>query len=96
MAYQISYRQIDLAFPSSWVEKGKGLLYGVLILTVLNLLRLPILYIVGANGSLALFEFFHVQGGFIVFIGITVFIWCYWIIKVLNNRKLTQETIPVS
>lgn len=81
-----------LAFPSTWKEKWKGLLYGVGILTVLNILRLPMLYFVGANGSEAFFEFLHVQGGFVIFISITMLLWGYWVISVLNQRKL--DAIP--
>ncbi|MEZ4955354.1 MAG: archaeosortase/exosortase family protein [Saprospiraceae bacterium] len=76
-----------LAFPSTWKEKWKGLLYGGSILTVLNILRLPMLYFAGAKGSQALFDFLHVQGGFVIFISITMFIWGYWVIQVLNHRK---------
>ena len=80
-----------LAFPSSWKEKWKGLLYGVSLLTVLNILRLPILYFAGAKGSQALFDFLHVQGGFIIFISITMLIWGYWVIQVLNQRKVAAS-----
>ena len=80
-----------LAFPSTWKEKWKGLLYGVGILTVLNILRLPMLYFAGAKGSTALFDFLHVQGGFVIFISITMLIWGYWVIQVLNQRKLVAE-----
>ena len=76
-----------LAFPSSWREKSKGLLYGVAFLTVLNIMRLPVLYFAGAKGSMALFDFLHVQGGFVIFISITMLIWGYWVIQVLNQRK---------
>ncbi len=76
-----------LAFPSSWPEKGRGLLYGVGVLTILNILRLPMLYFAGAKGSQALFELLHVQGGFVIFISITMLIWGYWVIKVLNQRR---------
>jgi exosortase/archaeosortase family protein len=79
-----------LAFPSTWKEKWKGLLYGGSILTVLNILRLPILYFAGAKGSQALFDFLHVQGGFVIFISITMLIWGYWVIQVLNQRKMAS------
>ncbi len=80
-----------LAFPSTWREKGRGLLFGLAILTVLNILRLPALYFAGAKGSTELFDLLHVQGGFVIFISITMLIWGYWVIKVLNQRKMVND-----
>ncbi|MEO1259152.1 MAG: archaeosortase/exosortase family protein [Bacteroidota bacterium] len=84
-----------LAFPSSWKEKWNGLLYGVGILTILNILRLPMLYFAGAKGSRALFDFLHIQGGFVIFISITMLLWGYWVIQVLNQRKLANEKLKI-
>ncbi len=84
-----------LAFPSTWPEKWKGLLYGVGILTVMNILRLPMLYFAGAKGSRSLFDLLHVQGGFVIFISITMLIWGYWVIRVLNQRK-TMNNHPLA
>ena len=84
-----------LAFPSTWKEKWKGLLYGVGTLTILNILRLPMLYFAGAKGSTALFDFLHVQGGFVIFISITMLLWGYWVIQVLNQRKLANEKLRI-
>lgn len=76
-----------LAFPSSWKEKSKGLLWGVLIIGILNILRIPILYWAGSRISKELFDFIHVQGGFILFVTISIGIWAYWIMSILNDRS---------
>lgn len=81
-----------IAFPSTWAEKWKGLGVGLAILTVLNVLRLPVLYWAGAKVSQELFDFLHVQGGFILFISISILIWGLWIIRILNERKQKLTT----
>lgn len=67
-----------LAFPASWSARLKGILAGGALLAVLNLLRFPALYFAGASGSMELFDFLHIQGGFIIFVTITIVIWLYW------------------
>lgn len=82
-----------LAFPSTWHEKKQGLVKGILVLTILNILRLPVLYFAGAKVSKSVFDFLHIQGGFILFISISMFIWGKWIIDILNQRNQNQPPI---
>lgn len=73
-----------LIFPASARQKGKGLLWGISTLVVLNLLRIAALYLIGINFSKQVFELFHIQGGFILFTMISVlllFTWMNWVMK---------------
>jgi len=76
-----------IAFPSTWKEKWKGLGVGLTVLTILNILRFPILYWAGSKVSEELFDFLHIQGGFILFISISILMWGLWIIRIENERK---------
>ena len=76
-----------LAFPSNWKEKFKGLFWGVSIIALLNILRIPLLYWAGSRISTELFDLIHVQGGFIFFVSVTILIWAYWIINLINQRQ---------
>lgn len=70
-----------LIFPASRQQKTTGLLWGVGVLAVLNLLRIALLFWVGVNFSKTVFEIMHVQGGFIIFTMISVsllFTWMNW------------------
>lgn len=72
-----------LIFPASRKKKITGLLWGVGVLAVLNLLRIAGLFLAGLYFSKPVFEILHVQGGFIVFTMISVmllFIWMNWVI----------------
>ena len=68
-----------LAFPTKWIYKLKGLAVGVSLIAFLNVLRFPLLYFTGMRGYNELFDFLHIQGGFIIFIGISLVIWVAWI-----------------
>ena len=80
-----------LAFPSLWTSKFKGLGFGILALAVLNMLRYPVLYYAGAFGSANLFDFLHIQGGFIIFVSITIIIWGIWANWAMQAEKAALE-----
>lgn len=65
-------------FPVAFRYKAPGMLWGVLLLFALNLLRIAGLYLAGLHFSEAVFEFLHIQGGFIVFTMISVLLWFIW------------------
>lgn len=71
-----------LIFPASRKQKITGLMWGVGVLAVLNLLRIAGLFLAGVYFSRPVFEILHVQGGFIVFTMISVlllFSWMNWV-----------------
>ena len=81
-----------LIFPISFRLKIPGLLVGVLLLLLLNLLRIAGLYMAGFHFSQAVFDILHIQGGFIIFTMISVlfwFIWMNWSLKQLQKTTAT-------
>lgn len=71
-----------IAFPFvAWKKKLKGLFYGVLVLTTLNLFRIAGLYIAGVHWKNG-FEFLHLHGGVIIFTLIAILMWLVWIAQV--------------
>lgn len=71
-----------LIFPASRQQKVTGLIWGVGVLAVLNLLRIAGLYLAGIYFSKTVFEILHIQGGFIIFTMISVlllFTWMNWV-----------------
>ncbi len=76
-----------LAFPAFWSSRAMGIVVGVLIISALNLLRLPALFFTGLNGSMNLFDFLHIQGGFVVFVVISIIIWYIWAVWAMNKEK---------
>ena len=73
-----------LIFPATKRQKVKGLLWGIGILLLLNIVRIAGLFVIGLNFSKQVFDIMHVQGGFIVFTLISVlilFTWMNWVIQ---------------
>lgn len=71
-----------LIFPATRRQKATGLLWGVGILFLLNLVRIAGLYLTGLYFSKIVFDLLHVQGGFIIFTMISVlllFTWMNWV-----------------
>lgn len=60
-AYEmIIFAAAVLAFPTGWMKKGLGLLLGLPLLYVINILRMLLLAWVQAHGSPGLFDFMHI------------------------------------
>ncbi len=60
-AYEmIIFAAAVLAFPTGWKEKGLGLLLGLPLLYVINILRMLLLAYIQAQGSPGLFNFMHI------------------------------------
>ncbi len=81
-----------LVFPLSFRLKWPGLLIGLGILFVVNIIRLIVLYLVGVNMSEAAFEFMHLHGGLILFTIISISIWLLWIDWAFRKQKETNAT----
>ena len=67
-----------MIFPTPFQLKVPGLLWGLGLLSVLNLLRIAGLYMAGFHFSEATFDILHIQGGFIIFTMISVLLWFTW------------------
>ena len=67
-----------IAFPSSWKMKFKGIIQGYLLIFMLNLIRILVLFALGVNGQMRLFNLVHTYvAQFIVIVCVMVF-WVYW------------------
>jgi archaeosortase B (VPXXXP-CTERM-specific) len=85
------YAACVLAFPTSWRNRGLGLLFGIPAIYAFNILRIFCLLLVGryANSS---FEFFHLyfwQGTLILMI---TSVWMLWIYLVVRDE--TGSSLP--
>jgi len=67
-----------LAFPMQWRSRIQGTLYGYLLIFALNMVRIVGLFLLGASGSRALFDFFHVYVSQFAVIALTMVFWLYW------------------
>lgn len=68
--------------------KIQGLIVGVAILTVLNIARIVGLFLAGIHAP-SLFEFFHLHGGVIVFLLISIVMWLIWVQWVMKKKQMT-------
>lgn len=64
--------------------KITGLIVGLSILFVLNIIRIAGLYLAGIHWP-AFFEFFHLHGGVIAFLLISVIMWLIWVQWVMKK-----------
>ena len=85
------YASCVVAFPTSWRNKGLGLLFGIPAIYAFNLLRIICLLLVGRYAHSS-FEFFHLyfwQGTLILMI---TSVWMLWIYLVVRNE--TGSSLP--
>jgi exosortase H (IPTLxxWG-CTERM-specific) len=76
-----------LAFPSRWLQRGKGLLLGVPILIGLNLVRILTLVYAGSRSQKVL-EYGHLYVWPVIVLVVTVGIWLDWAKKASRDERL--------
>jgi len=79
------YTSCVLAFPTSWRNRGLGLLFGIPAIYAFNVLRILCLLLVGRY-AYSSFDFFHLyfwQGTLILMI---TSVWMLWIYLVVRNE----------
>jgi len=74
-----------LAFPVRFGKKMWGLLAGILILFIINVIRIMTLFIAGVH-SRALFETMHVVVWQLVFILLAVGLWVMWLRRAVSKK----------
>lgn len=79
LAPMILYVFSIVFFPTNIKAKLKGILIGLPILAVLNLVRIISLFLIGKYGNQMIFDIFHVDVWQIIFIVLTLVIWSYWL-----------------
>lgn len=80
------YATCVLAFPTSWRNRGIGLLFGIPTIYAFNVLRILCLLLVG-HYAYSSFDFFHLyfwQGTLILMI---TSVWMLWIYLVVRNES---------
>ena len=85
------YAVCVLAFPTSWRNKGLGLLFGIPAIYAFNIVRILCLLFVGRY-AYSSFEFFHIyfwQGTLILMI---TSVWMLWIYLVVRDE--TGSSLP--
>jgi archaeosortase B (VPXXXP-CTERM-specific) len=75
-----------LAFPTSWRKRGIGLLMGIPLLYVFNVVRIAVLILVGRYYP-EYFDFMHLYFWQATLILMITSVWLLWIIKVVRRGE---------
>ncbi|MFH1746415.1 MAG: exosortase H [Planctomycetota bacterium] len=75
-----------LAFPAPWRRRLMGVLLGVLLLAIINLVRIVSLYYVGVHAP-RIFEAMHVEVWQPVFIALALVLWILWALWATKPKK---------
>ncbi|HSR69426.1 MAG TPA: exosortase H [Acidobacteriota bacterium] len=67
-----------LAFPASWKQRLIGTGLGFLLIFLLNQVRIVVLFVLGDQGAMNLFEFVHTYVAQFAVIALTMVFWVYW------------------
>jgi exosortase H (IPTLxxWG-CTERM-specific) len=67
-----------IAFPSTWKMKFKGIVQGYLLIFILNLFRILVLFALGVNGQIRLFNLVHTYVAQFIVIACVMVFWIYW------------------
>ena len=81
IAPMILYTLSILFFPVKWKHKPKGILIGIALLFLLNILRIVSLYLTGKYIP-SIFDMMHTDIWQILFIIFTLYLWLVWLRKV--------------
>ncbi|MFP6639282.1 MAG: exosortase H [Myxococcota bacterium] len=75
-----------LAFPTSWRDKGLGILMGCPLIYLFNVIRIAMLIVVGRYWPNA-FEFMHIYFWQATMIVMITTVWLLWITKVVKHDE---------
>lgn len=75
-----------LAFPIAFRLKIPGVIVGLIVLFIANLIRIFGLYVVGIHWNSA-FQFFHLHGGLVLFMFFALIILFVWVNWAFNQEK---------
>lgn len=79
-------------FPVSGRLKLPGLLAGLAVLAVLNIIRLTGLFFAKKYGSDQIFNLLHEQGGFVLFTAVSILLWMIWVNWALRKEPLAKTS----
>jgi exosortase H (IPTLxxWG-CTERM-specific) len=80
-----------LAFPSPLMRKLPGIIAGVLVLAILNLVRIVSLFLIGAYVP-CIFDVMHVDVWQGVFIVLAMMLWILWLLWATQGQMPTKQT----
>ena len=89
IAPMILYTLSILFFPVAFSKKPKGILIGIILLFLLNIVRIVSLFLTGKYVK-SLFDLMHTDVWQILFIIFTLYLWLVWL------RKVTADDQPQS
>ncbi|HMQ08001.1 MAG TPA: archaeosortase/exosortase family protein [Saprospiraceae bacterium] len=87
IAPMILYVLAILFFPVPFKHKPKGILVGLLLIFILNIIRIVTLYLTGKYVR-SLFDIMHTDVWQIIFIIFTLYIWLVWLKNVTAKSEL--------
>lgn len=82
------YTAAVFAFPATWRQRLVGLLCGLPLLYLFNVVRIGMLLVVGANNA-ELFEFFHVYFWQTTLVLLVGGVWLLWVSLVVQREEGT-------
>lgn len=80
-----------IAFPAPWKKKLTGVLWGYILIFVLNLVRVVILFSLGMKGWMGAFEFVHTYIAQFVVIAAAMIFWVYWASRLNNPYNIEAQ-----
>jgi len=90
IAPMLLYLSAVVLYPISYRYKWQGLLGGIAVLFILNIIRIVTLYLSGVYGSMAFFDFMHIEFWQVLYVILTVIVWIMWI-RWANQRSKLQH-----
>jgi exosortase H (IPTLxxWG-CTERM-specific) len=76
-----------LAYPLSWKDRLLGTALGYGLIFVLNMVRIVALFVIGVQGSMQAFDFFHTYVSQFAVIALTMVFWIYWASRQTKDLK---------
>jgi len=87
----ILYSVAILAFPVKFNTKWKPILIGVLLISLLNIIRISTLYLIGAYTGESFFDIMHETVWPVVFIIFTLILFLRWLSSLMKNTTHATE-----
>ena len=85
------YVSTILVFPTTWHMKLKGLIYGLLAMTIMNVIRIVTLFISGVYFP-DLFSFLHYRFWQVLFVVFVAALWIIWFNNIEHAEKNSAKT----
>lgn len=81
-----------VAFPSPWIQKIKAVVYGYLLIFLLNIVRIFVLFSLGLMGWMKAFNFVHTYIAQFIVIACAMIFWIFWASRLKNSVQIAEST----